>query len=161
MTKMSAIKISDAIRVMQKGTHMGKIVVTMPEDPADLPSEAAYEALRLREDGAYLFVGGLGGLGRSITTWLAEKGAKHFVFLSRSAGRMPENDLFLRELESLGCSVTRVSGDVSNYDDVVRAIKAAGRPIYGVLQASMVLQVSVSMLYFLFSLFHIVQVLIL
>lgn len=133
---------------MQKGTHMGKIVVAMPEDPADLPSEAAYEALSLRDDGAYLFVGGLGGLGRSITTWLAEKGARHFVFLSRSAGNMPDDDPFIRELSSLGCTATRVSGDVSNYDDVVRAIKAAGRPINGVLQASMVLQVCASLLYF-------------
>lgn len=125
---------------------MGKIVVTMPEDLEDLPSEAAYESLRLREDGAYLLVGGLGGLGRSITTWLAEKGAKHFVFLSRSAGKMADDDPFLQELESLGCTAVRVSGDVSNYDDVVRAIKATGQPIFGVLQASMVLQVSISVL---------------
>lgn len=94
ITRMSAMKPSEAIRVMQRGTHIGKIVVTMPEDAADLPSEAAYEALTLREDGSYLFVGGLGGLGRSITTWLAEKGARHFVFLSRSAGQMLNDDLF-------------------------------------------------------------------
>lgn len=127
---------------MQKGDHIGKLVVSMPHDHAELPSETGYNELCLRSDGAYLFVGGLGGLGRSITTWLAEKRAKHLVFLSRSAGQVCDDDPFVRELQSLGCTVTRVSGDVTVYEDVARAVKAAGRPIVGVLQASMVLQVS-------------------
>lgn len=137
----SACKISEPIRKMQKGDHIGKLVVSMPHDQADLPSETGYDGLCLRSDGAYLFVGGLGGLGRSITTWLAEKGARNLVFLSRSAGKVGDDDPFVRELQSLGCTVTRVSGDVTIYEDVVRAMKAAGKPIVGILQASMVLQV--------------------
>jgi hypothetical protein len=138
----SACTISEPIRKMQKGDHIGKLVVSMPHDHVELPSETGYDELCLRSDGAYLFVGGLGGLGRSITTWLAEKGARKLVFLSRSAGQVPDDDPFVRELQSLGCAVTRVSGDVTIYEDVVRAIKAADEPIVGVLQASMVLQVS-------------------
>lgn len=129
---------------MQKGDHIGKLVVNMPHDHADLPSETGYDELCLRSDGAYLFVGGLGGIGRSITTWLAEKGARHLVFFSRSAGQLRHDDPFVQELQSLTCTVARVSGDVAVYEDVVRAIKAAGKPIIGVLQASMVLQVSLN-----------------
>ncbi|KKY36228.1 putative polyketide synthase [Diaporthe ampelina] len=136
----SARTISEPFRSMQKGDHIGKLVVSVPQDPADLPSETGRDELCLESDGAYLFVGGLGGLGRSITTWLVEKGAGHLVFFSRSAGQVRDDDPFVRELQSLGCTVTRVSGDVTIYEDVVRAIKAAGRPIVGVLQASMVLQ---------------------
>lgn len=142
MKTFSANTISEPIRTMQKGDHVGKLVVNMPHDHADLPSETGHDELSLRSDGAYLFVGGLGGLGRSITTWLVEKGAKHLVFFSRSAGKLRDADPFVQELQSLGCTVTRVSGDVTIYEDVVRAMKAAGRPIVGVLQASMVLQVS-------------------
>jgi hypothetical protein len=126
---------------MQKAQHIGKIAVTIPENPNDLPSESTYDSLSLRSDRAYLFVGGLGGLGRSISRWLVSKGAKHIVFLSRSAGKSPDEDPFVQELEALGCRATRVSGDVCKYDDVVNAIKAAGEPIAGVLQASMVLRV--------------------
>lgn len=140
----SACTISDPIRTMQKGDHIGKLVVSMPHDQTELPSETGHDELCLRSDGAYLFVGGLGGLGRSITTWLVEKGARHLVFFSRSAGQVRDDDPFVHELQSLGCTVTRVSGDVTIYDDVVRAIKAAGKPIVGVLQASMVLQVSLN-----------------
>lgn len=142
MKTFSGSAISEPIRTMQKGDHIGKLVVSMPHDPAELPSETGYDGLCLRTDGAYLFVGGLGGLGRSITTWLVEKGARHLVFFSRSAGKLRDDDPFVQELQSLGCTVTRVSGDVTIYEDVARAIKATDKPIVGVLQASMVLQVS-------------------
>lgn len=141
LTSLPATGISGAIRFMQKAQHMGKIVVTMPENRNELVSEATRNPIVLRSDGAYLLVGGLGGLGRAITTWLAEKGARHFVFLSRSAASVSDHDPFVLELEALGCTTVRVSGDVSNYEDVLLAIKAAGRPIAGVLQASMVLRV--------------------
>ncbi|KAG8162546.1 hypothetical protein KVR01_008311 [Diaporthe batatas] len=84
----------------------------MPHDHADLPSETGYDELCLRSDGTYLFVGGL----------------------------VRDDDPFVLELQSLGCTVTRVSGDVTIYEDVARAVRAAGRPIVGVLQASMILQ---------------------
>ncbi|KAJ0116060.1 hypothetical protein J7T55_005006 [Diaporthe amygdali] len=137
---LSACTISEPIRNMQKGDHIGKLVVSMPHDHKDLPSETGYDELCLRSDGAYLFVGGLGGLGRSTTTWLVEKGARNLVLFSRSAGQLRDDDPFVQELQSLGCTVTRVSGYVTIYEDVVRAMKAAGKPIIGILQASMVLQ---------------------
>lgn len=141
-TTFSALQISEPFRYMQKAQHIGKIVVSMPDKVEDLPQETVREELALNPDRAYLFVGGLGGLGRSIATWLTEKGARHIVFLSRSAGSIPQDDPFVMELSTLGCMATMVSGDVCNYDDVVRAIKAAGKPVAGVLQASMVLKVS-------------------
>ncbi|GJC88624.1 highly reducing polyketide synthase gloL [Colletotrichum liriopes] len=140
LTTLPATDISEAIRFMQKGQHLGKTVVTMPENPNELVSEKPHSPIVLRNDAAYLLVGGLGGLGRSITTWLAERGARHFVFLSRSAASVSDDDPFVLELKALGCMTVRVSGDVAKYEDVIRAIKAAGRPIAGVLQASMVVR---------------------
>ncbi|WQF90289.1 Putative Acyl transferase domain superfamily, quinone oxidoreductase/zeta-crystallin, thiolase [Colletotrichum destructivum] len=140
LTTLPAAKISEAIRFMQKGQHLGKTVVTMPENHNELVSEKPHSPIILRNDAAYLLVGGLGGLGRSITTWLAERGARYFVFLSRSAASVSDDDPFVLELKALGCTTVRVSGDVANYEDVLRAIEAAGRPIAGVLQASMVVR---------------------
>lgn len=138
--QFSAANISEPFRYLQKAEHIGKFVVTMPDDIKDLPTEPTYNAVSLRSDRAYLFVGGLGGLGRSITRWLVEKGAKHIVFLSRSAQDVGDDDPFIQELSALGCQATRVSGDVCNYDDVVQTIKAAGKPFAGVLQGSMILR---------------------
>lgn len=139
----SAAHISEPFRQMTRSQHIGKLVVDMPEDPVhELPAEAVYETLRLRDDRAYLFVGGLGSLGRAIATWLVERGAKELVFLSRSAGFLPEHKLFVEELAAMGCTATLVSGDVVKLDNVIQAMRAASKPIGGVFQAAMVLRVS-------------------
>lgn len=95
-----------------------------------------------RQDVSYLLVGGFGGLGRSVATWMVEHGARSLVFLSRSA-TSPENEQFIKELEGYpGCTVTTVSGDVSRNEDVLKTIEAAPKPLAGVLQLSLVLRVS-------------------
>ncbi|KAF4945826.1 hypothetical protein FGADI_11645 [Fusarium gaditjirri] len=138
-----AARVEEAFRYMQKGQHIGKIVVTVPESRATQAPEAepARRELILRGDRTYVFAGGLGGLGQSIATYLAEKGARHLLFFSRSATRFAEsNPAFFEELESLGCSAQVVSGNINNRADVEKAVASATNPVAGVLQAAMVLQ---------------------
>lgn len=139
-----AAKVEEAFRYMQKGQHIGKIVVTVPETQADEPLEAspARRETRLRGDRTYVFAGGLGGLGQSIATYLAELGARYLIFFSRSAGKFPEtNPGFVEELASLGCNVQFIGGSINKIEDVENVIASAVNPIAGVLQAAMVLQV--------------------
>lgn len=140
--EFDAAHIEDAMRYMQKGAHIGKIVVTFPEDPLELEATADPKDLVLRPDVSYLSIGGLGGLGRSIASWMVERGARHIIFLSRSAGNVTSEDPFVKELASQGCSVQTFSGSVSNAKDVRKVVASAAKPIAGVLQASMVLSVS-------------------
>lgn len=95
-------------------------------------------------DPAYLLVGGLGGLGKSVANWMVERGAsaRHLVFLSRSAGKTDEDKAFFAELASHGCSCQAVNGMVQDVESVRRAVKAANRPIKGVVHMAMVLRVS-------------------
>lgn len=141
-----ATDLQEAFRTMQKATHFGKMVVTMPEDHSTLVAEAGSWNLQLRSDRAYLFVGGLGGIGKAMSTWLTEKGARHIIFLSRSAGEVPDDDPLVRELHAVGCVATRVSGSVSVYDDVLRAINSTDLPIGGIFQGSMILKVWFSLI---------------
>ncbi|KAL8818356.1 MAG: hypothetical protein Q9223_002991 [Gallowayella weberi] len=134
-----AAQVEEAMRYMQKGQHIGKIVVSMPENPMELEATPAVKELRLRADVSYLSAGGLGGLGRSTASWLVENGAKHLIFLSRSAGKVSDNDPFVEELAAQGCSVQMFSGSVANAADVAKVVSSAAKPIAGVLQASMVL----------------------
>ncbi|PYI12621.1 hypothetical protein BO78DRAFT_457054 [Aspergillus sclerotiicarbonarius CBS 121057] len=140
MKTFSAVHIEDSFRYMQKGTHLGKIVVTMPEGGAGLPLAPTVPDLTLRPDASYLLVGGLGGLGRAVATWLVEKGARHLIFFSRSAGRSDRDQKFIKELEFQGCTIQTVRGSVMNAADVTSILKVATRPIKGVLQMSMVLR---------------------
>ena len=36
-----------------------------------------------RPDRSYLLIGGLGGLGLALATWLAQRGAKHLILSSK------------------------------------------------------------------------------
>ncbi|CAJ2500303.1 Uu.00g031560.m01.CDS01 [Anthostomella pinea] len=100
-------------------------------------------SLRLSGDASYLLVGCLGGLGRSLTRFMMECGAKHFAFLSRSGADKAEA---ARVVEAIrvrdGCSadVFRVdASDEAAVRKVVLSLRTA-RPIRGVVHAAMVLR---------------------
>jgi hypothetical protein len=75
ITQFDGSKVEDAMRFMQKGNHIGKIVITLPESSENLPVQSKKPVFKLH-DASYLLVGGLGGLGQAIAVWMAEAGAK-------------------------------------------------------------------------------------
>jgi hypothetical protein len=105
ITFFDAESIEEAFRFLQKGLHVGKVVVRMPEDPESLPSVPVPIPTVFRSEVSYLLTGGLGGLGQVIATWMVERGAKNLVFLSRSAENINVHGAFFNELKALGCSV--------------------------------------------------------
>lgn len=130
----------------QKNQPTTKVVLQTPTtDPRSDSPLSSVEVMpaspQFRSDTAYLLVGGLGGIGRAVATWMAEHGAGELIFLSRSAGTGTQVESFLGELRSQGCVVKAVAGSVAILEDVTRAVNAADRPIAGVFQMSMVLRV--------------------
>lgn len=75
MKAFDATWIVDTFRCMQKRQHIGKIVVTMPKNPQSLAVKAVKQQFKLRPEASYLLIGGLGDLGRAISTWMVEHGA--------------------------------------------------------------------------------------
>lgn len=140
----SAANVSEAFRYMQEGVHIGKIVVNVREASGTLniPSTISRKERGLELDGSasYLLIGGLGGLGRSISSWMVENGARHLIYLSRSAGLKDADKTFFEELSSSGCSVQVIQGSVTNASDVQRAVRDAQKPLRGILNMSMVLR---------------------
>lgn len=113
------------------------------------PSETPIHVLGSREpvkfspDATYLLVGCLGGLGRSLTSWMMEAGARRFTFLSRSGTDNKSAAKLVADIEAAGAIVQVVRGDATSKDDVVRAVKGVSskNPIKGVVHAAMVLRV--------------------
>ncbi|KAI9735466.1 MAG: hypothetical protein M1818_006472 [Claussenomyces sp. TS43310] len=97
-------------------------------------------SVHFRPDSCYLLVGGLGGLGRMISTWMVENGARNIMFLSRSAKEGPETTPFFDELRTQGCEVTTFAGSVTNLSDVEGAVKQATKPVAGIMQMSAVMR---------------------
>lgn len=140
---IDASDMQRAIRTLQKGHHIGKLVVRMPQNDAEINSIPIRDTFSLRSDVSYLLAGGLGGLGRSVATWMAEHGAKNIIFITQSNGKRPKDLDLIQELESLGCTAQVISGSTSKIEDVRRAVDNARFPIAGVMQLSMVLKVDI------------------
>ncbi|KAK7956628.1 uncharacterized protein PG986_005850 [Apiospora aurea] len=132
--------VEQAFRYMQTGKHMGKVVISV--DDADIvPAVPRTPKVGITADATYV-VAGLGGICREIGRWLAEKGAKHLVLLSRSAASSEENKAYAADLEkaydtktyAFDCNVADKSALQSVLDQIQHL-----PPIRGCVTGAMVL----------------------
>ncbi|KAF5862910.1 hypothetical protein ETB97_010951 [Aspergillus alliaceus] len=133
VTIYQAREMVDAFRYMQTGTHMGKILIQMPEEPETLPCIPSPPNVTFPSTKSYLLVGSLGRIGKTVSTWMVESGARELVFLSHSAGLSTEDKAFLQELKAQGSSVAIVTGSEINLSDVQQAVSACRKPLAGVI----------------------------
>jgi NADPH:quinone reductase-like Zn-dependent oxidoreductase len=134
--------MESVFREMQRGAHIGKLVlrVTTESRVPVMPRQSIH--LNLDPDSTYLLVGGLGGLGRAQALFMAEHGARHIAFISRSGDARPEAKDLLEKLAAIGVDAKSYAGDVSDKSQVkniLTQITANMPPIRGVIQGAMVL----------------------
>ncbi|OBJ55150.1 type I polyketide synthase [Mycobacterium sp. 1423905.2] len=108
---------------------------------------------KLSPDATYVVTGGAGALGRSVATYLAEKGARHIALLSRTA--IPPRHVWeqlrsddprqavidtIRKVERLGAQVHTESVDITDSARVQtwlnKHYRAGGRPVRGIIHAA-------------------------
>lgn len=135
-------KVESVFREMQRGSHIGKLVLrATPESRVPILPRAAVP-LCLKEDVTYLLVGGLGGLGRAQALFMAENGARNIAFLSRSGGARPEAKALIATLEERGVDAKAFAADVADkaqLQSILDEISKTMPPIRGVIQGAMVL----------------------
>ena len=104
---MPITEIEDAFRLVQARKHIGKLVLeaTPTTMVKALSKPSAGDELNLRGDATYVIAGGLGGLGRGVARFLASRGAKHIVLLSR-------RDLQGEELQKLEADFSQLGAQV-------------------------------------------------
>lgn len=134
----------NAFRIMQQGKHRGKLVLSFSdEDKAKAPVLCkASDSLKLDPHATYLFIGGLGGLGRSLAREFVASGARHLAFISRSGDSKPEAKTTVDELAAHGAQVKVFVGDVADQASFLGAMEQCSRqlpPVKGVIQMAMVL----------------------
>lgn len=128
-------------QLAKKGDHIGKVVLVPGKDdiipiaPTRFKSTALFEAQK-----TYLLVGGLGGVGRTLSQWMIRKGAKHLAFFSRSGDDQPEARATVVWLQKRGICVSVYRGDVTNLRDVQECITKIGPSLGGIIHAAMVIQ---------------------
>ncbi|CAJ2508342.1 Uu.00g133680.m01.CDS01 [Anthostomella pinea] len=140
ITTYDVSEITQAFRAFSSRDRVGKIVVLFPEDAhSQIPLAPSRYLTLLDSEKIYLLVGCLGGLGRSLSRWMLQQGARNFAFLGRSGADKPSARALVDYLKGSGANVMVISGDVSIVDDVqavIEACLATGRSIGGVVQAA-------------------------
>jgi hypothetical protein len=143
-TRTNISDINTAVSSFSDGYTAGKTLLMHEPGIAPLQFSPSLPTVQLQPDATYLLVGCLGGLGRSLTSWMMKKGANNFTFLSRSGSDSTAAATLVSSLKAAGANVQVIRGDASVLEDVEQAVKRVdpSRPIRGVIHAAMVLRVS-------------------
>lgn len=72
VTTFDAANVEDAYRYMQQGQHVGKIVIKFPQQDT-LPLAPTVPEPSFKDGSSYLLVGGTGGLGKAIASWMVSQ----------------------------------------------------------------------------------------
>lgn len=134
--------ITQAFRYFSSRSRMGKVAVNLENREFEIPVQPLKHTARFHADKSYIMIGCLGGLGRTLSRWMLQRGARNFVFLGRSGLGKPAARSLVQDLESSGAKCEVVKGDVCNAQDVAAVVDAAEGDIGGVVQAAMGLNVS-------------------
>jgi acyl transferase domain-containing protein/NADPH:quinone reductase-like Zn-dependent oxidoreductase/NADP-dependent 3-hydroxy acid dehydrogenase YdfG len=131
---------AEAFRALLVNPDLGHVLLHVTDDSVPVAA-LTYGATRLfSPEKTYLVVGGLGGIGRSLSQWMFRKGALRFAFLSRSGKDKPEAQATIEWLEKRGAMVSVYRGDVTNESDVRNCVNKIEGSLGGVFQGAMVLQ---------------------
>jgi len=137
-------QVVDAFRHMQQSRHIGKVVVSYHNGFAKVehPRRSKKERLTLAADATYLVTGGLSGFGLKTAEWLAERGARHLVLISRSGPHTDEANDAIERLTRQGIDVLGTACDVTDGEAVERLcaqIRASWPPLRGIVHAAAVI----------------------
>ncbi|KAJ5503703.1 Acyl transferase/acyl hydrolase/lysophospholipase [Penicillium fimorum] len=132
--------IDEALAAVQSRQH---VVVHVEESDIVKATLPRTTQPLFRANASYMLVGGLGGIGREVASWMAQNGAKSLVFVNRSGLSKYETQATVRRLVEKGIQVTTRACDISNETEVQGMLHDLSRcvpPIRGMIQAAMVLK---------------------
>ncbi|KFZ04628.1 hypothetical protein V502_10007, partial [Pseudogymnoascus sp. VKM F-4520 (FW-2644)] len=98
---------------------------------------------KFHADASYLLAGGLGGIGRSLSTWMVANGARNLIFVSRSGVSNDAARELVSTLMGKGVRVEVLQCDIADevrLFDSLNAVLKSMPPIRGVIQGAMVLR---------------------
>jgi len=138
----AANDIRDAVLLMSKSEHIGKIVINFDNEIVDgVPLTEKSDDRTY--NGTYLVSGGNGGFCLEVARWLASNGADRLVLASRGGPKTKEAIAIINEIADKGVIVESEKLDITNIEQVNRLIErlqTKGPPLKGVIHGAMVLK---------------------
>ncbi|TGJ83752.1 hypothetical protein E0Z10_g5010 [Xylaria hypoxylon] len=117
--------------------RMGRIAINLQKPDVEIRVQRLRHETVFSGEKSYIMIGCLGGLGRTVSRWMVQRGARKFVFLGRSGTAKPAAKALVDDLEASGAQCTVFKGDVCSEKDVIATVAAAEGDIGGVVQAAM------------------------
>ncbi|CAG8974363.1 hypothetical protein HYALB_00011295 [Hymenoscyphus albidus] len=147
VTRYRISEVDSAFRSIKSGNTTGKMVTEVGDDDIVQVRLKSNPSRLFSADASHVISGGLGGLGRSMASWMVLRGAMNLILLFRSGLTTREAQLLLVELEnhsvrvvSPACDIT----DASALKDCITECALSMPPILGCIQASMVIKKSIA-----------------
>ncbi len=115
----------DAFRHMAQGKHLGKVVLTFPDESL------------FKSNAVYLITGGMGALGIQTLKWMIENGAKNLILTGRKQPEQLKGKL--AEIKEKGVSLQYFQSDISKKEDVIKLfdhIKTEATELKGIIHAA-------------------------
>lgn len=138
-TTYKIAELSEALKYLSKGVHIGKVVVKMDEQ--SLPVLPAKQ-LTLSNNATYIVTGGASGFGLELAKWLVARGGRHLVLLSRSGSKSESDREAIRHMEQAGARVELMNIDITSYaavQQVISTIDQTMPPLKGIIHSAAVL----------------------
>jgi NADP-dependent 3-hydroxy acid dehydrogenase YdfG/acyl carrier protein len=126
---------------MAQSKHVGKVVLDLSDQPVMAVAAPGGRSM-IRPDATYVVTGGTRGFGLEISKWLASRGARHLVLMSRSGMADDETKQAVMVMQSEGVEVVAEPVDVADADQlrpIFERITATMPPLRGVIHGAMVL----------------------
>ncbi|KAK7222876.1 hypothetical protein V2G26_010879 [Clonostachys chloroleuca] len=136
---------ADALQLVRSRTTSKVVLQAGPDSFVQAVVPDPPNTSLICDDASYVVAGGLGDLGQRLMILLAQRGARHFVTLSRRvADTIGKKDLQARlDQVAPGCCVYCISCDItsdSSLQDAADSLRRMGvPPVHGVIQSAMTL----------------------
>ncbi|KAG8415985.1 Type I Iterative PKS [Metarhizium acridum] len=138
----SIADLKAAIERVRTCRNGAKVVVNMDEGATVAVVPAPRVPHKFKEQATYVVAGGFGGLGRALIPWMAERGARNFIVLSRSGCSSEAARSLVTDMADKGVRIESPKCDLTSVDSVraaVNSVRDTMPAIKGCLQAAMVL----------------------
>ncbi|KAK8057982.1 polyketide synthase PksD [Apiospora phragmitis] len=135
--------IEQAFRHLQSGKNTGRIVIRVNDTDTVRKRLASPVSWQMDPDASYVIVGGSGGIGRAIAAWMATRGAKHLILLSRSGDTTPAAAKAIAALRARGVNVAAPRCNVSSSESLASVLEqclSTMPAVKGCIQSAMALQ---------------------
>lgn len=138
-------RFREGFKKLATGAHAGKVVIDFADSgTATLPE--IQETLRFADNDCVIVSGGCSGFGLRTALWLAERGVKHLVLVSRKGKIAAEDSAIKNRLGVPGCHIYEMALDITDATAVKNAVAypaTLGLHLVGVIHAAAIVEDSI------------------